>query len=169
MQESMRRIGPGLRLAAASVAILAATASTANAAVATVNPFGCAFFGGGQATRPAGSTIVIRQGLAQQTRGVLTAQLGAQTTTLSVNGGDAVDLTRDWSAPAQAPDGSWVTVVDYPTGVTLGAGQSLTFTFTLTLDHPVPEVLVPPVGGDAGKPLLGAAGSQAWACTVTGV
>jgi enamine deaminase RidA (YjgF/YER057c/UK114 family) len=59
MQESMRRIGPGLRLAGASVAILAATASTANAAVATVNPFGCAFFGGGQATRPAGSTIEI--------------------------------------------------------------------------------------------------------------
>jgi hypothetical protein len=169
MDGSTKRTRRRCGLAVVLVAALAVGASTANAADATVNPFACAVLGGGQATRPAGSTIVVRQGLAEQTRGVLVAVLAAQTTTVTVNGGATADLTDGWSAPQQAPDGSWTTFVQYPTGITLEAGQSLTLTLTVTLAHPVPEVLVPPAGGEPGKPVINATGSTSATCTVTGV
>jgi len=149
------------------VAALAVAVSPANAATSFVNPFLCAS-GGGIVTRPAGSTIVIRQGLAEQTRGGLTALLQAQTTTVSVNGGSPVDLSGDWAVPTTPSADGWLTTVEYPTGITLAAGQSLTVVFTITVAHVVPEVLLPQLGGEPGKPAF-SEGTQTWACTVTGV
>jgi hypothetical protein len=137
-------------------------AAPAHAAPAFVSAYGCANVHGGQATVPAGSSVTVRQRIAETRRGVLLAWLTAQSTSLSVNGGPTLDLTGDWSSPGQQSDGSWLTTVDADTGVTLAAGQSLTFAFEITLAHPVPEV----VGG--GQPGSNPAGSQGvWTCTVT--
>lgn len=156
--------GIGVAVAAA----LALGVTPARADVVTVNPFACAT-GGGSVSLPAGSTIVVRQGLAEQARGILIALLQAQTTTLTIDGGPAVDISDDWTDLVQMPDGSWQTAVEYPTGITLTAGQSLTLVFAITLEHQTPEVVIPPLGGDGGKPAFNVPGTQAWACTVTGV
>ena len=103
------------------------SASTASAGTASVNPYVCAVLNGGQATVPAGSAVRIRQGFAETRCGILQDWLNAQATTLSVNGGPALDLSGDWTAPATASDGSWIAFVSDDTGVTLDAGQSLTF------------------------------------------
>jgi hypothetical protein len=146
-----------------AIAVVAAVcASTARAGTALVGAYGC-FANGGQTTVPAGSTVGITQGIAETRRGVLQAYLNAQSTTVSVNGGAAVDLSAHWTAPSQQSDGSWLTRVRYDTGVTLAAGQSLTFRFEIVLNNPVPEVT-------GGQPAFNPSGSQGvWACTVTAV
>jgi hypothetical protein len=147
--------------------VLGGAASSATAADTNVNPYTCATFSGGQVTRPAGSTIVVRQGFAEQTLGILTAWLNAQTTTVTINGGPAIDLTSDWNSPAQAGDG-WISFVSYPTAVTLGAGDTMTIALTLGVVHVVPEVFNPAVGGTPGKPAVNE-GSTTYTCTITGV
>jgi len=156
-----------LAAAAVGAALLGGVASTAGAADVNVNPFVCSVHGG-NVTVPAGSTVVIVQGFSEQTLGILTAWLNDQTTTLSVNTGATVDLTGGWSSPVQAPDGSWVSFVSYPTGITLAAGDSMTVAFTISVTHVLPEVFNPAADGPAGKPVLNA-GSTTFSCTVTGV
>jgi hypothetical protein len=155
-----------LVVAALAAVVLGGTASTAAAADAIVHPSTCAAQGG-QATVPAGSTLVVRQGLAEQTRGNLTAFLNAQTTTLTINGGAPIDLSGGYESPTAA-GGGYVSFVNYPTGMTLAAGQSATFAFTISLSHPVPEVFNPAAGGDAGEPVFNS-GSTTVTCTVTAV
>jgi hypothetical protein len=156
-----------LVMTALAAIVLGGTASTATAADVNVNPYSCATVFGGQVTRPAGSTIVVRQGFSEQTLGILTAWLNAVTTTVSINGGPAVDVTSGWSSPAPAGDG-WISFVSYPTGITLGAGETMTIAFTFAVSHVVPEVFNPAAGGPTGKPDLNA-GSATYTCTVTGV
>ena len=155
-----------LVVAALAAVVLGWTASTAAAADAIVHPSVCDAQGG-QATAPAGSTLVVRQGFAEQTRGILTAFLNSQTTTLTVNGGAPIDLSGGYSSPAAAGDG-YVSFVNYATGMTLAVGQSATFAFTISLSHPVPEVFNPAAGGPAGQPAFNS-GSTTFTCTVTGV
>jgi hypothetical protein len=154
---------------AVAAALMGGAASTAHAADVTVNPFVCSA-AGGAATVPAGSTIVVRQGFAEQTLGILTAWLRAETTTLLLNGGAPIDLSAGWSDPVQVQGGGWVSFVSYPTGITLGAGQSLTIALTLSASHVVPEVFNPAAGGPAGQPSnIGGSLSSTFTCTVTGV
>jgi hypothetical protein len=155
--------------AALAAALVGGVASTASAADVTVNPFACDA-SGGHRTVPAGSTVVVRQGFSEQTLGILTAWLQAETTTLSLNGGVPIDLSGGWTEPAQASDGSWVSFVTYPTGVTLGAGESLTIVLTMSVSHVVPEVFNPAAGGPAGQPSnIGGSLGSTFTCTVTGV
>jgi hypothetical protein len=146
-------------LLALSAALLGGKVSVARAdTVVTVPSFFCVA-GTQVAFRPAGSTIVIRSRYAEQTRGTLTNFLEAQTTTLSINGGAAIDGTNLYSAPFFVPDfagtsnGVWEAGFDTPTGITLtNPGDSLTFHIKLAVSHPVAEVLNPADGGSAGKP-----------------
>jgi hypothetical protein len=150
--------------------LLGGVASTASAADVRVNPFICSAFSGGSTTVPAGSSIVVRQGFSEQTLGILTAFLNDQTTTLSLNGGAPVDLSGAWTEPVQAADGSWVSFVTYPTGITLETGDSLTIAFTISTSHAIPEVFNPAAGGPAGQPLLLlGGGTSTFTCTVTGI
>jgi hypothetical protein len=143
------------------------TASAAQAADVNVNPFVCNDFQGGHQTVPAGSTITIRQGVSEQTLGILTDYLNAQTSTISFNG-TTVDVSNDWPAPVSPPQGGWVTFITHPTGITLAAGDSLTVVWVTTLDHAVPEVFNPAAGGPSGQPAFNAA-SVTYTCTVTAV
>ena len=91
-------------LAALGAALLGGKVSVARAdSVVTVPSFFCAA-GSHVAYRPAGSTIVIRSRYAEQTLGTLTNFIAAQTTTLSINGGAAIDGTNLYSAPFFVPD-----------------------------------------------------------------
>jgi hypothetical protein len=141
------------------------TASAARAADVNVNPFVCATFQGGITSVPTGSTITIHQGVAEQTLGILVDYLSAQTTTITVNG-TTVDVSNAWPAPQQRPDGAWVSFINYPTGITLGAGESLSVVWTTSYSHVVPEVFNPAAGGPSGQPVFNSA-PVTWACTVT--
>jgi hypothetical protein len=159
---------------AAVAAALAVGAGTAKAADVVVRFGRCVGSGNGQATVPAGSTISIITGLLEVNRGVLRNFLNAQTTTLSVNGGQPVNVNSLYGPMFQNPDGTWQVVLTYPTGVTLAnPGDSMTVTETLTLDRQVAEVLNGPVGFadygfNPGAPLFSGPGFYAAAtCTVT--
>jgi hypothetical protein len=129
-----------------------------------VHPSACQNEGGTQ-TVPAGSTITIRQGFSEQTLGILIAFLNAQTSTVSING-TSVDVSNAWSAPAKTAAGDYSTRIAYPTGITLGAGDSLSIVWMTTLAHVVPEVFNPAAGGSAGMPSFNQ-GSITYTCTVT--
>ena len=58
----------------------------------------CNDFQGGQLKVPGGSTITIRQGVSEQTLGILKNYLNAQTTTITVSG-TTVDVRDAWPAP----------------------------------------------------------------------
>src|SRR6266542_1698939 len=64
-----------------------------------VGAFGCIVNNGGHVTRPAGSTIVIRQGIGEQTLGILNNFRQAQTTIVSVNDNQMFNATNQWAAP----------------------------------------------------------------------
>src|SRR5215468_1042834 len=142
-----------LLLLALCVVVAGIAASTARAADVIVNPFRCQTFQGGAMTVPAGSAITVRSGFSEQTLGILTAYLNAQTTTISING-SSVDVSNAFSDPVNPGPGlGWVSFAAYPNEITLAAGESLSVVWTTTLAHPVPEVFNPAAGGPAGKPV----------------
>src|SRR5438477_3127667 len=119
-----RYVGGALVAAAAVLALLPGTTKQAARADTTGTPtrvgsFGCIVDHGGNVTRPAGSTIIIGQALGEQTLGIMNNLLSAETTIVSVNDGRMFDVSNQWSTPVQQPDGSWLTTLNVPTGVTL--------------------------------------------------
>jgi hypothetical protein len=133
-----------------------------------VSAFGCIVSNGGHVTRPAGSTIVIRQGFVEQTQGILRNFLQAQTTLASVNDGQMFDVSNQWPAPALS-GGFSASFIEIPTGVTIAQpGDSMRFTFSLTLSTKVPEVFNPAAGGEPGQPVPNGPGLVfGGTCTVT--
>jgi hypothetical protein len=154
--------------AAATLAWLPGTTEVARADApgtpTTVNAFGCIVSNAGHVTRPAGSTIVIRQGFSDHPRGVLVDFLGGQTTLLSVNDAQMVDVSDQWTEPVEQPSGFWLSAVEYPTGVTLAQpGDQMRFTFSLVVGGPVPEAALEP-----GQPAFNGPGlAFGGTCTVT--
>jgi hypothetical protein len=72
-------------------------------------------------------------------------------------------------AEARAAGGSHLGDLHHlPTGITLGAGDSLTVVFVTTLDHGVREVFNPAAGGPPGQPAFNGS-SVTNTCTVTAV
>jgi hypothetical protein len=138
-------------------------AAGARADSVVVGASNCALAQGGRVTVPAGSTIVVRAGFAEQVRGDLVALLQDQTTTVTV-GSTTTDVSGLFGPPTERADGSWASFAFLATGVTLATGDSLTFVVQTTLAHPLPEVVHPgaPSFNDAGA-------SEPLACTVTAV
>lgn len=165
-ESQVRNAASRTPLLLAICAVLAGiAASAARAAVVKVNPFLCQTFQGGSQTVPAGSEITIRQGAAEQTLGILTDFINAQTTTITVNGA-TVDVSNAWPTPEQRPTGDYASFITYPTGITLQAGQSLTVVWVTTVSHVVPEVFNPAGGGEPGKPGM-STDPAIFTCTVT--
>jgi hypothetical protein len=104
--------------------------------VAVVNAFGCAVIRRGQVTRPAGSAISIALAWETKNRGLLVNYLQAQTTTISINGGPPVDASQAYSFSSQdSEDGFSSAMTTYATGITLAAGESMSFVLVITLSH----------------------------------
>lgn len=163
-----------LVLVGAAFAFLPATMNhTAHADSAgtpmNVGAFNCSVAHNGHVEVPAGSTIVIRQAIAEQTFGILQNFLGAQTTITSVNDALMGDASNLWSAPFQTPEGFWETILLEPTGVTLAnPGDTMRFTFALLLSAKVPEIFNPAAGGAPGQPVSNGPGLVfGGTCTVT--
>jgi hypothetical protein len=144
---------------------------TASAADSVVGVGNCILANGGQVTRPAGSTIVIRNGWTTKNYGIGVEFLGAQTTTLSVNGGPTVDVSNKYLPPTKQSDGHYTAYVFYPTGVMLAnPGDTMTFAITVSASHLLADVTNGFEGFDPGKPLFGGPGVVfGGTCTVTAV
>jgi hypothetical protein len=166
----------GVAVALSTVALASVLGTTERTARADttgtptpVGAYGCIVNHGGQVTRPAGSTIVIRQAIAEQTLGILNNFLQAQTTIVSVNDKQMFDASKQWGTPFLSSDGFWFAVIDVPSGVTLAQpGDQMRFTFALLLSTQVPEIFNPAVGGQPGQPLPNGPGLVfGGTCTVT--
>ena len=159
----------------ASVVVSAAllAAPRADAALANVSPYSCIALHGGSVTRPAGSTIVIRQAFEEQTLGIERDFLNHQTTMFSLDGAPLADVSDQWSDPIQLdiglPKPVWSSAFVSNTGITLASpGDGMTFNFSLTLTSAVPEIFNPAIGGEPGQPAFNGPGIVvAGTCTVT--
>ena len=163
----MRRV----TLVLAVAAIMAVVApGIAHADTAIVPAFVCAEISGGNATVPAGSQVVVAQRWEAKNRGLVQTFLNAQTTTISVNGGEPVDVSTDYDPIAPTSDGaSYFTRVLYDTGVTLNAGESMTFNLVISLSHRLHDGFTL-ADGESHKPLLFGPGETfEFGCTVTAV
>ena len=136
-----RSIGVGRRLRTAGVLVfltaLLALPTVARAQTAVVPAFPCAVIFGGQWTVPAGSDVVVAQRWEAKNTGLVQAFLNAQTTTLTVDGGAPLDISGEYVPISAAPGGGYFTRVAHDTGITLGAGDSLTFNVVISFSHRV--------------------------------
>lgn len=153
-----------LLVLAAFVAAVAAMTTGATASTSTtVSFFDCTNYDNGQVTVPAGSTVTMQGGWVTKYLGQEYAFLQDVTVTASVNGTPITNTNSYWSAPEVFPLGGWVTWWTYPTGITLDAGQSLTFTTDWVLAHPLSNVGFGPPNVVPAGDLIGTR-----TCTVTG-
>ena len=137
----------GFIVAAATMAAAGLVVPTA--AWADTTQVGAALCGdGGHISVPAGTEIVVRQGISFRRRGTGVEYLGtAQTTLISVNDGTPVDVSDRFEPLVFEPVTTdlgvvvwvWRSRVLYPTGISLAPGESLTFHFLQTLSRPVPD------------------------------
>jgi hypothetical protein len=133
--------------------VLAGSAAAADSLVGTGN---CILANGGHVERPAGSTIVVRNGYQTKNYGLLGVFLAAQTTTLPVNGGAPVDVSNLYGAPTQLSDGLWLASETYQTGVMLvNPGDTVTFRITMSVSHQITDVTNGIDGYEPGRPLFG--------------
>ena len=163
-------------IAVGALSLLAIFVAGARAGAGTptfVSPFSCIITHGGSVTRPAGSTIVVRQLIAEQTRGIEQDFVNNQTTMFSLGGAPLTDVSDHWPTPSQVDLGLprlvWSSAFTRDTEVTLASpGDSMSFNFSLSLKSAVPEIFNPAIGGDPGQPTFNGPGVQvAGTCTVT--
>src|SRR6266516_4538273 len=150
-----RLLYAGAAAATLIFAVLAFSPALASAADSVVGTGGCVLVNGGQVTRPAGSTIIVRYGWGDVIRGNLVDFLHAQTTTLSINGGAPIDVSGLYPPPTQSPlfPSGWSSIWLYPTGITLAnAGDSVTWTVTVSVSHTLAEVTGVPASPAIGGP-----------------
>ena len=158
---------------AAIVAALTMGVSTARAANVVVHWGSCVYGHGGNATVPAGSTISMYAGIQEVNAGLVHNFLNDQFTTASVNAGPPINMNPLYSAPTQLPDGTWLSVFTYPTGITLAnPGDTMTFALTITLAHNLAEEVNGPAGFSVfgyppGTVFFSPAGTGTATCTVT--
>jgi hypothetical protein len=135
---------------------------------AVVPAFVCAVILDGKWTVPAGAEVVVDQGWEARNRGLVQAFLNAQSTTLAVNGGSAVDVSDRWGPIEHLPTaGVYRAAVTLPTGIVLATGESMTFNLKLPLSHRVLDGFTLEDGA-SHKPLFFGPGlAFEFACTVT--
>jgi hypothetical protein len=107
-----------------------------------VRLFPCTFAEGGECTVPAGSRVVLGLGWAAKNRGLVQDFLKAQTTTISINGAAAIDISDSYGALEPFPDGGFASFLRHDTGVALSVGESLQVDGTVAVSHVVPDGVV---------------------------
>jgi hypothetical protein len=91
----------------------------------------------GLARKFRGEIVVVAQRWEAKNRGLVEAFLNAQTTTLSINGAAPLDISGEYVPISAAAGGTYFTRVAHDTGITLGAGDTLTFTVIISFSHRV--------------------------------
>jgi hypothetical protein len=152
-----------------TIVLVAAAVAGVQAARATTAPdfanvFGCSLHGG-HTTVAAGTPLQARGGWAGKNRGLVQDFLGAQSTSLSVDGGSAVDMA--YGPITQGGPDDWGVRFAYGLPA-LAAGRSMTVVESLSLSHPVPDG-VTFQSDDDSKPFFWGPGTLVWACTLTAV
>ena len=101
------------------------------------------------------------------TEGGLVRQfLNAQTSLLAIDGAEPDDVSDTWG-PVLAVPGGYRSSSLMPTGITLAAGQSITFDLSLAMSHRVHDGFTL-ADGDSSKPLFFGPGiAFEWSCTVS--
>jgi hypothetical protein len=141
-------------------------ARVAAAAPVIVPAFPCTEFFGGHVTVPAGSDVVVANRWEAKNHGLVQFYLNAQTTTITVNG-NVSDISRGYG-PIIAVPGAYRTSLLHDTGVTLAAGQSMTFNLVIAVSHRVHDGFTL-VDTDSHKFLFFSPGVIfEFPCTVTG-
>jgi hypothetical protein len=153
-----KRVVLGVAVLASALAMFVASAAADTSAV-TVRIPSCVARGG-EVTVPAGSEVSFGFAWILPNQGLVHALLHGQTTTASLDATPIADADSFWSAPFADGDG-YGTEWHYDTGVVLGAGESITLSFTTVNAHPLGG------GGPGGKTPAGT--SFDGTCTVTGV
>jgi hypothetical protein len=120
-------------------------AGAAQAANVEVSLVGCYFQNGGQATVPAGSTVIARVGWAENNRGRVKSFLNAQTTTADVDGVPISNASGLWGPITKTPD-FFVTFWRANVGTLAQPGDSVTVHFQVNLSHTVSEGKDPDTG-----------------------
>lgn len=87
---------------------------------------------------PAGTPVVVQLAATETTRGLLSAYLKAQTTTVVVDG-VAVGDVSDLYGPMQAQPSGWTSVLTYSAGVLAQPGDAVVVTLTTSLDRRLPK------------------------------
>jgi len=162
-------IAAAVACAGALAALGGATRATASSEV-SVHITPC-FFGGGTATVPAGSSVTVFIDWIEQTRGRIQSYLESQTTTASVNNVPVPQASSLWSAPgfdSSFADYPWFSVWTYGVGTLAHAGDQVTITMQINLQHHIPAGKDP----DTGKMFFDGPGDvfpPATTCTITAV
>lgn len=129
--------------AIAAVAVGGASAFTRPAGVQIA---ACVFVGGGQATVPAGTDVVLDVGDITLRRGQ--AEAASKNWSFSLANVDGAPITNPdgyWNAPTPETDffyngvtypKVWATWWIYDTGITLGTGETMTLDYSLVAQHP---------------------------------
>jgi hypothetical protein len=144
-------------------------AGTAAAAPTTVSIVGCTLVHGGSVTVPAGSTVSFRFSWGARTAGLDEAFVNDVNIAATVDGTPVADTGSYWGEPQLTVfpngDSGYLVTWLYPTGITLGAGDTMTLVFQGVLDHPITDGFTTAEGGGvASGDVLGGQDT----CTVTG-
>jgi len=149
-----------------AVAVGGASASTRPAGVPIA---GCIFVQGGQTTVPAGTDVVLVVGDITLRRGQAEAARHNWSFALAnLDGTPIANADSYWNAPTPETDvlangtlypNAWATWWIYDTGITLGAGQSVTLDYDLVSLH---------AGTDGFGPAAPAGPIVGGTCTITG-
>lgn len=140
----------------------------ANAPPAIVPAFLCSVIFGGTMTVPAGSEVVIAQRWTAKTMGLVQQFLNAQTTTIVVNAGAPTDVSDRYDPIASTAGGAYSTRVLQPTGVTVGTGESMTFSLVLEFSHQLHDGYTFEDGDSHKKLIFGPGVAAEFPCTVIG-
>jgi hypothetical protein len=161
----MRRF---LLLTAAAVAAAATLGLTAaRAATVEVSVVNCYFNQGGNATVPAGSTVVFRVGWLDKTSGYVKRFLRSQTTTATLDSAAVADANSLWGPIQKFDNHTYVTFWRLSAGTLANPGDSTTLEMQVTVNKAITGV-----DPDTGKPAKFGPGPifpSDFGCTVTAV
>jgi hypothetical protein len=129
------------------------------------NVYGCSQLQGGHVTVPADTALEARGGWAAKTRGLVQDFMSSQTTTLSMDGGQPVEMAAFYGSIAQSGPDDWG--VRFAYGLQpLSSGQSTTVVESIVLPHRIPDGIAVQTG-DNSKPYFWGPGTLTWTCMVT--
>ena len=158
----MRRV---LLLAVLVIAASVAATGYAAAPPRAFNVYGCSQLQGGHVTVPADTALEARGGWAAKTRGLVQDFMSSQTTTLSMDGAQPVDMAAFYGSITQSGQDDWGVRFAYGL-LPLASGQSTTVVENIVLPHRIQDGIAVQTDDDS-KPYFWGPSTLTWTCVVT--